>query len=273
MHRAGHTILLPEQVMYDKEFAKVLYKKRDKLSELVSCDKNYDSDRFKKLANRRNQIMEIADYYAVKIEREDPNDSRGLAKRIKDAWAQLDSLDTTKDPICHSHVIGVLRNLTYGASQRHPHGYRDGDFELIVAKRLCDNQKKIYSLMDSFLYFANGIRDPLKKALYLHIGIAHLQPGLNGNKRAGQLLSDKVLDNIGFPIPFIPEVEHEYYSQILYKASCQIDLQTPEQMPAVREAANYLLQRISASIDLLGECSQINSKKSSIVKAHEEIFS
>lgn len=267
MHSAGHTILLPEEMSFDRAFAKTLYAKRDSLHAAVSTDPKLDAAKFAQVADRRKQIMDIADYYAVKVEREDPNDEAGLAKRITSAWEQLDTLNPLVEPIEHGHVIGVLRSLTYVGNQRHPHGYRT-EHELQMGKRVCDNHRQMYSLMDSLLWYANAIDDPLEKALYIHIGVPHLQPGMNGNKRAAQLLSDKVLDKADFPIPFIPEEEHSYYTNLLYDAACEIDAH--ETGSKVSRAADYILQRISSSIDILKECSHVNCKdKHSIVPSSD----
>jgi hypothetical protein len=235
----------PNDLIYDNDFIATIREKKQNIDEqalkgLISPFK------LRKIRNKRNQIKNISMQYAILSERDDPNDNKTLAERVDRAWDAISGADSQF--FTHADIINCGRNLTYIWEQRDPNRYRTTD---LFAKRLCNNEDYIYSIMTNMLEFAKEIDDPIRRALYLHLSIVYLQPGQNGNKRLAQLISGKVLFDNGYPLPFVPPEEFNYYSNAMWKAAIKLDQGDPKR--ASPEVFHYLLSRLSTSLDILRE--------------------
>lgn len=249
---SGNNIIHPEELEWDLDRIMLMQEKRDKLI----AEGKLDGDTRHK---NQDKLHIIATHYAMAHERLIPEDTLTLLKRIELSWDALSRYDTNVDPLSIPMLVAASRDLTYVNSQRGRNSLRT--YAVEVENRILENQDYLENQVGYMLDLANQIKNPIQKGLYLQTFVYYLQPVHNGNKRLGQMMNWKILDDNDYPSFFVPNEDFKRYLALLNKACYGID--GKESDLNIYKLHDYLLQRIETSMELLKEAKTIRrmSKK------------
>lgn len=251
-YASGNSILHPNDLEWDLDRIMLMQEKRDNL---IAEGKLDGETRHK----NQDKLHIIATHYAMAHEKLVPEDTLTLLKRMEISWDALSKYDTNVDPLSIPMLLAASRDLTYVNSQRGRASLRD--YGVKVENRVLQNQGYLEGQVGYMLDLANQIENPIQKGLYLQTFIYYLQPVHNGNKRLGQMMNWKILDDNNYPSFFIPNEDFTRYLSLLNKACYAIDSKEPDMN--IYKLHDFILQRIETSMELLKEAKTIRgmSKK------------
>jgi hypothetical protein len=245
-YNSGNNIIPPTDLEWDLDRIMLMQEKRDNLIAEGKLDGN---------TRHKNQdkLHIIATHYAMAHERLISEDTLTLLKRMEMSWDALNKYDTNVDSLSIPMLLAASRDLTYVNSQRGRNSLRT--YAVDVENRTLENQEFLEGQVGYMLDLANQIDNPIQKGLYLQTFIYYLQPVNNGNKRLGQMMNWKILDDNDYPSFFVPNEDFERYLRLLNKACYGID--GKESDLNIYKLHDFLLQRIETSMELLKEAKTI----------------
>jgi len=245
-YSSGMVVLPPSEFPIDYELLAIIKKKK---SELEATGQLANSS----TRSKRSRIKEISLEYANENEPTDQNDKLTLTERMHNAWDFICKYSLLEEGLSHSAIIGVARNLLYVNQEQTPNVYRQD--ELLTPPRELDNQDSLHGLMGCVIDNVDSIDDPLIKALYTQFEIYYFQPANNGNKRLGQMLAWKMMDEAAYPFHFVPPEEFQRYTRLMNSGAMAVDRKLDQ--VHLETAVKYMMERVSFSLDLVRESQQV----------------
>lgn len=91
----------------------------------------------------------------------------------------------------HKHFLGLNSIISPETYCRHPNGYRNT--EVIIGNDAPPEPKKLYGIMNEFIYHLNTIENPILKAAYCHFETVRIHPFGDGNGRTARLMANWIL--------------------------------------------------------------------------------
>lgn len=181
---------------------------------------NQHQGRLHQLANLYSWWLEHPEVYNLEMAREDPKGlernirklSRIGRRKMKDAWALL-SNSPVLPSLDHHLLLGVGKII-----DSRNDAYRNVRVSLGLAKYVPPNPLKVNELVSEMIVRAKEIPDPIEASFYLHLRIAGIQPFIDGNKRVGRIIQNRILYEDHLPPPTISPSERGHYINCLEDA-------------------------------------------------------
>jgi hypothetical protein len=162
----------------------------------------------------RNLIMRGSGEDKRKLRKE----ARKSIGKIMDAWRYLQGMEYNSS-ILNAITPELILDVGGKVDSRNMKGFRTERVSLGLVKYTPPNPIKVPVLVENF---CKKLKDsdyfPVEAAITVHLGIAGIQPFIDGNKRTGRLLQDRILDDNGLPPAIIPAGERHVYIDVLEDA-------------------------------------------------------
>ena len=149
---------------------------------------------------------------------QDPDERRGKTKiirngikRLEDAWRYARGIPNIVELLTSESLIKVGRII-----DPRNQGFRNVRVSLNLPNYTPPNPLKVPELVEDFLgrIKAKDLH-PIESAALVHLGVAAIQPFVDGNKRTGRVLQNKILYEQELPPASIPIGERQYYIGLL----------------------------------------------------------
>lgn len=122
--------------------------------------------------------------------------------------------DISEDIILEIHKL-VFADFTEKLRKQLNHGigvYRRQAVFIRGSSFVPPNWRKVPELMEFLLDYINNIKgDPVRKAALAHLGLVSIHPFIDGNGRAGRLLTNLILLKEAYPIAVINQAKRSDY--------------------------------------------------------------
>ncbi len=235
--------------------------------EKIDGDSAYYNARQKTIARSLKTLGDIYSFWIenpglrreLLLDKKSPETIKKLARKgihnIKNAWYFLQNKGAVTESfinILDEELIKRTNKLVvpeeYGSGQ-----FRTNDVTLNIPRYTPPSWERVPEKIHTLIGLVKGkyVSDPLESAIEAHLGIAAIQPFVEGNKRTARLVQNRILHSCGLPPVQIHAGEGTYYHGLLRKI---LPSYGEESRDELKPFFDYCASKVNSALDnILGD--------------------